>query len=549
MLLQSLKTAAGISPESTMNVAASLCPRFGIADKDVCAGAISLYGPHVLQILPEVEPFGYSGTLGCATIIHACPYPAPQSTEEEIFLPPPPTELPPPRERNTSLTPLTVVHLSDWHYDPSYIAGSEVHCTKPLCCRGWNETSDGEPKNASVPAPSWGAYTCDAPLNLAENMLANVKRLLGKNPDFAIFTGDVPPHDVWETTEFGTNLAEATSFGTMRKYLNAPVFPTMGNHETSPSDLFQPASIADPPDNQWLFENLTSKSWFGWLTADELEYARTNRGRYTTRPVDGLKIISLNTNDCYAQNYWLFVDTTELDPNGQLLWLAQELADSESRGERVWIISHIPPGVPDCFRSWSEAHNQIVQRYWRTIAGVFSGHTHRDEIKLFYANESKTTSSALAVNWIGPSVTPFTQLNPGWRAYTVDPSTFEVLDSRTFITDLSRAAELDRTGDEPEWVEEYSAREYLPGWPEDAPLNATFWARVVDRFESDEQAFQRYFLHRGKGGPSGQVPCDAECKAQIVGNIRAGSSRDVNLGGVRSDEIWAKDLCGVYSHH
>ncbi|EJU03163.1 sphingomyelin phosphodiesterase [Dacryopinax primogenitus] len=546
LILQTLKTANAISPAAARAVARTICPRYGI-EKDVCEGTIDLYGPHIAEILPQIEPFGYSGTLGCATIVHACPYPESKSTEE-ITLPPLPEKSPSPKERNSTLEPLTIVHLSDWHVDPKYIPGSEVHCTKPLCCRGWNETSNGERIEASVPAPSWGAYTCDAPQKLLVHMLEQVERLLGKKPDFAIFTGDVPPHDVWETTQYNTTVTETVAFNTMRQILGVPIFPTIGNHETSPSDLFQPASIVDPPDNQWLFDNLTAKSWFGWLGNEELEYARTHRGRYTTRPMEGLKIISVNTNDCYAQNYWLFADTSKLDPNGQLAWLAEELADSEEQGERVWIITHIPPGVPDCFRSWSEVHHQIVQRYWRTIVGVFSGHTHRDEIKLFYANDTKTISSAIGVNWIGPSVTPFTQLNPGWRAYTVDPQTFEILDSRTFVTDLSLASELDEKGTEPVWEEAYGAREYFPDWPGDSPLNATFWAEVVARMEREEAVFRKYFSRRGKGGPSGQVECDEQCKQQIIAGIRAGKSGDVSVKLGR-EEVWARDLCGVHSHH
>ena len=71
---------------------------------------------------------------------------------------------------------------------------------------------------------------------------------------------------------------------------------------------------------------------------------------------------------------------------------------------------------------------------------IFFGHTHEDQfsvrhdfmcafpladfgqIQIYYANNATNISAdaALATSWIGPSLTPLTNLNSGFRVYEVD---------------------------------------------------------------------------------------------------------------------------------
>jgi len=57
-------------------------------------------------------------------------------------------------------------------------------------------------------------------------------------------------------------------------------------------------------------------------------------------------------------------------------------------------------------------------RYESTIRAQFFGHTHFDEMELFYAEEDPFRASSVA--YVGPSVTPYFDLNPGYRIYYVD---------------------------------------------------------------------------------------------------------------------------------
>lgn len=58
-----------------------------------------------------------------------------------------------------------------------------------------------------------------------------------KDIDYIIWTGDLPPHDVWNQTreENLKNIIESHEM--MAKYFNGiPIFPAVGNHESCPVD-------------------------------------------------------------------------------------------------------------------------------------------------------------------------------------------------------------------------------------------------------------------------------------------------------------------------
>lgn len=90
---------------------------------------------------------------------------------------------------------------------------------------------------------------------------------------------------------------------------------------------------------------------------------------------------------------------------------------------------------------WSRNYYKIIARYEHTITGQFFGHTHFDEFEVFYDpadlckskitihfNYSKVDLFAYLVNlaravsvaYVGPSVSPYYDLNPGYRIYYVD---------------------------------------------------------------------------------------------------------------------------------
>jgi len=59
-----------------------------------------------------------------------------------------------------------------------------------------------------------------------------------------------------------------------------------------------------------------------------------------------------------------------------------------------------------------------LRRYESTITAQFFGHTHYDEFQIFY--DTSDLGRALSIAYVGPSVSPYYDLNPGYRIYYVD---------------------------------------------------------------------------------------------------------------------------------
>lgn len=57
-------------------------------------------------------------------------------------------------------------------------------------------------------------------------------------------------------------------------------------------------------------------------------------------------------------------------------------------------------------------------RYESTVTAQFFGHTHFDEFELFY--DTQNLGRPVSIAYVGPSVTPYSDLNPGYRIYYVD---------------------------------------------------------------------------------------------------------------------------------
>ena len=111
----------------------------------------------------------------CENFFNMCPTPAtlPLSLTG-WFAKPKPSPLPPPK--TPSGKRLNVLHLSDFHLDPSeldyclrhlvsfgsifllgYATGAEANCTTGLCCRANNVNTNSLNKTIS-PAPRFGAF-------------------------------------------------------------------------------------------------------------------------------------------------------------------------------------------------------------------------------------------------------------------------------------------------------------------------------------------------------------------------------------------------------
>ncbi|KAF9085424.1 hypothetical protein BGX23_009673 [Mortierella sp. AD031] len=449
-----------------LDAASGLCTEFKVMPKDVCQGLVYSQGPVLLNSLMQASLLSGDGKFICHQVLGSCPAQGVSSGIVSFPKAKPAFAVAPTHSGNT----IDILHLSDWHVDDKYVPGAEADCNRPLCCRKYAD-SPLTPKRA---ASSWGDFKCDSPVKLGQDLLKFVPNVA--NVSFSILTGDVPPHDVW----------------------------------------LQNRDLAD--------------DWSRWLPADAVNSVK-NYGAYTVSPAPGLRIISMNNNFCYTMNFYLYGKTKDYDPNGELKWLVAQLQAAEDAGERVWIIGHVGPSQTDCIMNWSSLYYQVVQRYSpHVIAEQFFGHTHYDEFALYYGPGAKNTQNAISTAWIGPSVTPYTDINPGFRIYKVDTKSWNVFDSETYVADMNQAAQWDATGATPNWHLEYSARKaygaYVPVAP-NVPLSASWWHNVTNTLETNPKAFQDYWTFRGKS--ANRLPaCNAAngCTKEIVCNLRAGKSSD-----------------------
>ncbi|KAK4511645.1 uncharacterized protein ATC70_012861 [Mucor velutinosus] len=508
------------------------CKKLNKVDDEVCEGVIREQAPIIRKILPSMTISGRDGHLMCAAILNSCPYPEVEEWNVEFPKPKPTIShgYGPESEGQT----FTVLQLSDWHIDPDYQAGTEVFCDKPICCR----TAYTDFANVTKSSSIWGEYTCDTPLALIQSLLEYIPTV-EPNIKFGIMTGDVPPHEVWNTLPvLKTQLIQDETYRLLHDYFDSPfllnsmLYPAVGNHEAAPTNNF-PLKGSNIPQEihrhfynmKWLYKSL-ALSWRGWLSPRTNPFVESNTGSYAVRPVKGLKLISLNTNFCYILNWWLYEHPIEKDPNGVLSWLINELQDSEDRNERAWIIGHIAPGDNTCFHDYSNYYYQIIDRYSHVIAAQFFGHTHKDEMTIFYGhNKNQTAKEAINVGYIAPSITPYLNVNPGFRVYKIDTKTFEVVDSITYTADLDQA---ESWTDGPNWHIEYSAREAFNSSraklaTPTSPLTASWWHNVTMDMEDDQETFDKYNRFSWKSSPLAKE-CDEECKKNTICGIRAGKS-------------------------
>lgn len=168
----------------------------------------------------------------------------------------------------------------------------------------------------------------------------------------------------------------------------------------------------------WLF-NYTAKVWSDWLPNDTL-HSIERGGYYTSLIRPGLRLITLNNNDCYVYNWWTFYSTDSQVE--QLQWLHDILLEAEVTQETVHILAHIPPGEGSCFKIWSREYRRIIERFSHIIKAQFHGHTHYDEFNIFYGRDNDEIP--IGVAWNGGSISSYSDVNPNYVIYDIGKTSF-----------------------------------------------------------------------------------------------------------------------------
>ncbi|KAK4680270.1 hypothetical protein QC764_211600 [Podospora pseudoanserina] len=536
------QTVARFAPARLPEVMISLCIGTGFQTAAVCEQTYqaATYGAPWTQVLTFANVSGLDGQYICAWL-------------SPTFCPPPTVvpykvQFPKPRPEKTK-TPsrsgkrVKVLHLSDLHLDTRYKTGSEANCTAGMCCRISSTHFSNLNSTQAVtnqPAPLFGSYKCDSPYYLALAALQSILPLTGVStenpPAFTLYSGDLVAHEIESASgrEY-VHSTEVSVWQMFKAYIGGPIYAALGNHDSVPTNLESPHSIdRNGPLGQqfsWHYDHI-SKLWehYGWIDNATQTQASLHYGGYSIGHPLGLRIISINTDFWYQANNFAFLHADNPDYSGIFSFLVEELQKAEDEGQRVWIMGHVPTGWQgqNALPGGSDAFYQIIERYSpHVISNVFFGHTHEDQVSIFYSNNGtlQTAYDALVTAWTGPSLTPLTNLNSGYRLYEVDTGTWEIFEAYTYYADVNTFTTLNGTG--PVFQLEYSTREaYSPAgdWPEGEPLNATFWHRVTEAMEKDKGLVSLFNTYQGKSSIRSPNCTSDACAAGKICYIRSGST-------------------------
>ncbi|XP_053682199.1 sphingomyelin phosphodiesterase-like [Sabethes cyaneus] len=425
-----------------------------------------------------------------------------------------------------------IIHMTDLHYDPNYRPGYNAVCGEPCCCR----VNQGVPADPADGAGEWGDYRdCGSPWRTIDN---TVRQAGQQHPDvsYVYHTGDIIDHGVWETTKEG-NIRSITQVNNLLNevFAGKPVYSALGNHEITPTNVFAPSHITVPEFSpSWVYQ-LVADLWASWLPSTARPTI-LHGGYYTALVRPGFRVISINNNDAYTFNWWVLYDPAYLI--NQLTWLHDTLLQAEQAGEKVHILAHIPIGSGSSFITWSRQYRRIVDRFWDTITAHFHGHTHADEFNIFYSAANPQHAVNVAFNAGG--VVPFSNYNPNYVVYYVNPQTFEVTDFESFYFNLTEA-NLHPLRD-PLWQNLYSFSQDF-NIPNVSPASLDGLAR---RFGSNPTDLHRYWeLKVKRGDPFLERGCDGSCLLGHLCSIVTNEANDdtkcnemITLFRESEDERW-----------
>jgi len=508
---------SGVSLETLLQDAHNMCYTTTMVSRRMCEGLVDSFGGEIYYVIKETNQ---SPEEMCGFMFgEACNKPYSDKHDWDILLPPivkPPIVSKEPGVNNKSGKKLKILHLSDTHWDPYYKEGSLAECDEPMCCR---ETS-GPVLYPEDRAGYWGDYRkCDTPLRTIESMYRHIAM---KHPDVDLiyWTGDLPPHDIWnQTRQANLKVLSGTADQLREFFPGTKILPALGNHESAPVDSFPLPFVRGEHSIDWLYNALDTEwqTWIGQGPGPSIRYG----GYYSVNVAPNLRVISLNMNYCMNKNFWLLLNST--DPAEELKWLMYELQLAEFKGEKVHLIGHIPPGHIDCTAVWSRNLNQIINRYEDTVTAQFYGHTHMNEFQLFYERSSEfdgmdgSRKRPTNIAFIGPSVTPYYGLNPAYKIYYVGAEDGLVEDHETWYMDLAEANL--HPDKEPFWRRLFSARKDLKL----ASLSPDNLHNYIERIDKDEEAFIHYY-YLYHGASTERPHCDLFCKRRIVCNLQSSQS-------------------------
>lgn len=508
------------TPQEFREYLHSVCVDLQIQKEEVCAGLIDLHLDTVLYILDNTQGLTSRRICGVMFQSHGCSDgDGSMEWTVDVNLGSKPEVNGNYDSRTNASEALTIIQITDIHYDPMYMPHGNAECGATMCCR----SDQGIPERPKAEAGYWGDYRdCDIPWQTVQNTLQQIKES-HKKIDYIYMTGDIVDHGIWDTSiPKNTESIKKVLKALKMEFPNIPVYPILGNHEATPTNTFAPHNISDKNvSTNWLYE-LSAELWSVWLPPETKETI-LHGGFYTVLARPGFRIIALNSNLGYTANWWSIYDPK--DQEDQLKWLAETLLKAEKNGEKVHILSHMPSGFDSCLKAWSREFHKIIDRFENTVTAQFNGHSHKDHFYIYYATDEPTRATNVAFN--GGSVTPFSNLNPNYKAYSMDSANYDILDSETWIYNLTEANL--KGNATPKWFKLYSFKEAYGV----ESLSPTSLDRLVQNMATNRSLLEQYSRYFVKEADTALARgCDTKCleeKLCEIATAETGNSIQCNI--------------------
>eukprot|EP00762_Andalucia_godoyi_P008271 ANDGO_02968.mRNA.1 Sphingomyelinase phosphodiesterase D len=366
------------------------------------------------------------------------------------------------------------LQLSDMHIDPLY----DPACDSTSYCR---PTSGSTVCMAAQTVNPYGRFGCDAPLQLLDATLAQMK-LLFPNPDFILLTGDFSAHHL-PNASITLQIIKAAVNLISEYFPNTMMIPVLGNNDVVPDYCLSCGPNPWLADLWSVFER--------WLPQSAKATFLTG-AYYSISPRPGVRVLGLNTlffsqfqvstgcdEDALALERQVqrrllerwFKDAsgemlrseTNLGmdvPCGQDTFILNEIKSAYSAGDRVLITGHIPPGVEayDGGFMWNASYVSFYLKMLEsveaqaTVASQHFGHYHVDDFRLMY--NTTTGFGPFGSALLAPAVSPVYLNNPTFRMFTYDRQTFRMLNVESWFLLLEASNALRK----PQWFKLYDAQ-------------------------------------------------------------------------------------------
>lgn len=285
-----------------------------------------------------------------------------------------------------------------------------------------------------------------------------------ENPKFMVYLGDLPGYNDTERRDNTHLMLE----NLRNLEVDIPILYLPGNNDSLEGDYHSFTNANgntvltedSDPSNPWPIINKNSSI----VNVVNLDFNK-EFGYYSVDLVDkGKKLIVIALNTVIFSNSSSHPYTgddgvsQQKATQDQMHWFEQKLKGLKVK-DRVMIMMHIPPGT-DGYDNGSGNYGQmwkstltystkekngnkvvyqlqdgfikLLSDYKPNIVGLLNGHTHLDGLRRVYNSTPKQTPEFVTFSITTPGIAVNHNNNPGFKMFTYNPATFDLLDFKTY---------------------------------------------------------------------------------------------------------------------